>query len=140
MEISYTMEITFQMVDVRASLSSSTIILAWLKLVEQFKFFDGFATVSNPLTNLSSWNLPFHAWLTTKSLLHLHSFTLYERYRCVPRAQLLKCSVFMNNQLTCSTGRSIHRSLVRTHQISSYSYFSGDAWPRALPRILESDR
>ena len=39
------------MIDVRTDLSSSTIILAWLKLVEQFKFFDGFATVGDPLTN-----------------------------------------------------------------------------------------
>lgn len=44
MEISSAMEIIFQIVDVQASLPSSAIVLRWLKLVEQFKFFDQFAT------------------------------------------------------------------------------------------------
>jgi nuclear pore complex protein Nup188 len=48
MEISYMMEIIFQMIDVRTDLSSSTVILAWLKLVERFNFFDQFTAVSDP--------------------------------------------------------------------------------------------
>ena len=46
MEMSLTMEIIFQIVDVQPSLSSSTVVIAWLQAVERYNFFDQFPTVS----------------------------------------------------------------------------------------------
>ena len=45
MEITHTMEVIFQFVDVHPTLCSSTIVVAWLETMEQYGFFDQFPTV-----------------------------------------------------------------------------------------------
>ena len=54
MEVSYTMEVIFQIVDSHPNPSSSTVIIAWLELMEQYGFFDQYPLVSSTVMRLES--------------------------------------------------------------------------------------
>ena len=57
MEITYTMEVIFQIIDTKPTLCSSTVVTAWMSAMERCNFFDQFSTVRI----LNSSNKPGHS-------------------------------------------------------------------------------
>jgi nuclear pore complex protein Nup188 len=67
-EISHTMEVIFQLIDVQPTLCSSTIVLAWLQLVERYNYFDQFHT-EDPTTEALFLPLKATATLISSTIL-----------------------------------------------------------------------